>query len=302
MSITYLKNDEINKQKWDRCIDEAPNGIVYAYSIYLDHMSHHWDGLVLGDYDAVMPLTWHKKFGIYYLYQPFFTPALGVFGKTLDAEKVSAFLNSIPARFKYWDISLNHSNLFTNTGFPLTERMNYVLNLNRSYEDLYSAFSENHKRNIKKAQNSDCIVSKDLDVEAIIILASQQSKSFSPAKKRDYANFKSLFHEMQKLGKAVTYAVTKDHKVLASCAFLFSHGRAYYILVGNHPDGRTLGASQFLFNEFIREHAGTQLVLDFEGSQIPGLASFYSGFGAEEEKYAGLKMNKLTGLAKLFKK
>ena len=143
---------------------------------------------------------------------------------------------------------------------------------------------------------------KDIDVDVIILLAKEQSRTFSKAKGRDYDNFKSLYHDMQQQGKVASYAVSHDHQIVASCVFFFSHGRAYYILVGNHPGGRTLGASQFLFNEFIKEHAGTELLLDFEGSQIQGLASYYSGFGAREEKYAGVKVNRLPGVIKFFKK
>jgi hypothetical protein len=55
------------------------NGIVYAYSWYLDIVSPGWDALVKDDYKSVMPLTWRKKYGIKYLYQPFFTQQLGVF-------------------------------------------------------------------------------------------------------------------------------------------------------------------------------------------------------------------------------
>jgi len=62
-AIQYLTNHEIDKVKWDECINSASNGLIYAYSFYLDHMSKHWDALVLGDYNAVMPLTWNKKYG-----------------------------------------------------------------------------------------------------------------------------------------------------------------------------------------------------------------------------------------------
>ena len=34
-----------------------------------------WDALVLDDYAAVMPLTWRRKYGTRYLYQPAFTTA-----------------------------------------------------------------------------------------------------------------------------------------------------------------------------------------------------------------------------------
>ena len=57
-NIHYLTNREIDKIKWDECIDKADNGLVYAYSFYLDHMAKQWDALVWNDYEAVMPLTW----------------------------------------------------------------------------------------------------------------------------------------------------------------------------------------------------------------------------------------------------
>jgi hypothetical protein len=42
------------------------------------------------------------------------------------------------------------------------------------------------------------------------------------------------------------------------------------------------------------------MVLDFEGSNIASLAFFYKNFGAQLEKYPGIKMNKLPAIAKLF--
>jgi hypothetical protein len=78
-NIQYLSNQQIDKTKWDHCIDNAGNGLIYAYSFYLDNMAKNWDALVLNDYEAVMPLTWNKKYGIHYLYQPFFDGSIGSF-------------------------------------------------------------------------------------------------------------------------------------------------------------------------------------------------------------------------------
>ena len=91
--IKYLQHKEIDKAKWDACITNAPNGLIYGYSFYLDCMARHWDALVLGDYEAVMPLTWNKKYGFYYLYQPAFTASLGVFGKNLTKEIIDDFVS-----------------------------------------------------------------------------------------------------------------------------------------------------------------------------------------------------------------
>ncbi len=73
-------------------------------------------------------------------------------------------------------------------------------------------------------------------------------------------------------------------------------------MVGNHPDGKTLGASHALINAFIKDNAGEDLLLDFEGSDIPSLAFFYSSFGAVEERYSAVKLNKLPSPLKWFKK
>ena len=53
-------------------------------------------------------------------------------------------------------------------------------------------------------------------------------------------------------GQAISYGIfSARHQLLSSCVFFFSHARAYYILVGNHADGRTLGASHALIDAFI---------------------------------------------------
>ena len=98
--IKYIPQNEIDKEKWNTCIGNAMNGLIYAYSFYLDHMTKHWDALVLGDYDAVMPLTWNKKYSFYYLYQPAFIASLGVFGKSSDETLVKNFLESIPKKIQ----------------------------------------------------------------------------------------------------------------------------------------------------------------------------------------------------------
>jgi hypothetical protein len=56
-----------------------------------------------------------------------------------------------------------------------------------------------------------------------------------------------------------------------------------------------------MIDHFIQDHAGKKLLLDFEGSDIKNLAWFYRSFGAKEEKYPGIKLNKLPSIVKLFK-
>jgi hypothetical protein len=300
--IQYLSHHEIDKPKWDRCIKEADNGLIYGYSFYLDHMADHWDGLVLNDYEAIMPVTWNKKYGIYYLYQPFLCAQLGVFGKNVDAKTSKSFLHAIPSKFKYWDIYLNHRNILHLKDFDVTLRNNFVLKLSASYDALYNHYRENIQRNIKKALQAGCVAQTNFPVEHVIELARQQMKTYSD-QKHDLERFKKLHYLLHEKKQAVTYGIfSPSRELLSSCVFFFSHNRAYYILVGNHPNGRTLGASHALIDAFVKDHAGKHLLLDFEGSDIRNLALFYSGFGATDEKYPAVRLNNLPWYIKWVKK
>ncbi|MEO6288435.1 MAG: hypothetical protein ABIO76_00865, partial [Ginsengibacter sp.] len=275
MKIYYLQYENIDKVKWDQCIDSSTNGLIYGYSFYLDAMSKHWDALVSEDYSAVMPLTWNKKYGIYYLYQPFFAASLGIFGNNISADVVKIFLDNIPGKFKYWDFYLNKENVFQVEGYDLYERKNYILPLQKEYEHLFANYAKSHVRNIKRAKELDNIVKKNIPIGFVLTLAKEQTKSFSPVRDKDYENFSKLFSILEQKSLAVTYGVySSQQQLVASSVYFFSHNRAYYILVGNHPNGRTSGASHLMIDHFIQEHAGESMILDFEGSDIKNLAWF----------------------------
>lgn len=317
-SIRYLRRGEIDNARWDHCIDAASNGLVYAYSFYLDHMSRRWDALVLNDYEAVMPLTWNKKFGIHYLYQPAFTAALGVFGKNLNKEIVQQMLDAIPAKFRLIEIELNQQNKFD---FPMRpqrytddssfveaekagrfvfyERTNFVLDLSKPYTDLYAGYRENLQRILKKSAGLQFV--SGIPVDEVLQLAQSQMLLVSNYTAKDFENFHNLFKILSAKQQALSCGVYNTaNELLASAVFFFSNNRAYYILVGNRLNG-TEGASHYLLDRFIHEHAGKKLLLDFEGSDIRGLAYFYSSFGAAEEKYCSAKANRLPWIVKLLK-
>ncbi|MBN8674214.1 MAG: GNAT family N-acetyltransferase [Chitinophagales bacterium] len=300
-NIQYLSHQQIDKTKWDRCIDNAGNGLIYAYSFYLDQMAKHWDALVLNDYEAVMPLSWNKKYGICYLYQPFLTAQLGIFGRQITGEMVSSFINSIPRKFRLVEIALNHAN----TGSAQVDtqlRMNYVLDLNHPIEFIQQQYRENIRRNIKKSLQAGCSVTKDFAAEKVIELALQQMKGYDKDSAENVERLRKLYQLLHAKKMATTYGITLNKEIVASCVFFFSHQRAYYILVGNHPNGKTIGASHALIDAFIQDHAGKNILLDFEGSDIPNLAFFYSSFGAKEEKYPFLQVNKLPFYLKWLKR
>jgi hypothetical protein len=301
--IQYLIHQQIDKEKWNECIRQSHNGLIYAYSFYLDAMSKHWDALVLGDYQMVMPLTWNRKFGIKYLYQPFLTAQLGLFGKGITEYIRDNFFKAIPSSFRYIDISLNSENIMSSpSGFDI-HRSNYTLNLNPSYEKIASGYNENTKRNVKKAMQAGCKMEKGFSIEKVVTLALAQMKGQGNESKENTARFLKLYQLLHEKKIATTYGIlSSGSELLASSVFFFSHNRAYYILVGNNPAGRDTGASHALIDAFIKDNAGKNLTLDFEGSDIPTLAAFYRGFGSVHEPYPHIRINRLPFFLKWLKK
>lgn len=292
MEIKYLTYQQINKKKWDACIDKASNGLIYACSAYLDGMAGEWDALVLNDYELIMPLPGRKKYGIHYLFQPFVTPSLGVFGNGVTPEIINAFLNVMPNKFKVWDVSFNSSNKILYSKGTIVNRTNYVLDLNHSYTLLQQNYSNNINRNITKALKSGCIVKKQISFDEVAVICKKEFPKFTEVEN-------GLFEKLHEVYKAYTtksaaYGIfTKEEVLLASCIFLFFKNRVYYWLVGNTPESKQYGASSLLVDSFIKEYAGKNLLLDFEGSDTESVGDFYKKFGATLEPYATLYVNKL---------
>lgn len=293
-TIQYLPHHRIDPAKWDACIEASPNGLIYAYTVYLDGMAGEWDALVEGDYTSVMPLPWRKKWGFYYLYQPFLCAGLGVFGKEVTPSQLQAFLQAIPRKFRLWDMYFNYGNFFSIPGYDLYQRISYTLSLCPPYETLYENFRLSYKTLLKRFDRLGCTIRKNIEIEDVLQLTRTRLLPVANVQEEDYGRFSRLYKTLAAQGRGVSYgAYSARGELLASGAFLFSHKRAYYIVAGNHPDGRTVGASHQVINTFIREHAGRDLLLDFEGSDVHNIAFFFKSFGAKEEKYPGIFHNRL---------
>jgi hypothetical protein len=68
------------------------------------------------------------------------------------------------------------------------------------------------------------------------------------------------------------------------------------------PLARSTGAMVRVIDHFIREHAGQDLLLDFEGSENTGLARFYAGFGSVSVPYQRLVMDRLPRAVKMLRR
>jgi hypothetical protein len=304
--IRYLTRKEIDINKWDQCIGRAANGLIYARPFYLDAMVGHWSALVEGDYDRVMPLTWNKKFGFPYLYQPYFVKTLGVFGSGPMPIEISRFLQAIPGKYKFWDIDLNENNFVSgNAGLPLKQygRTNQLIPLNREYSQISNGFSRLARRMKKRAAGNGLNIIRGREPDTIIRLCRQDDRYKSIGIRLSV--WEKLIHCIRPMfenKQAQTYlALSPGGKVLAYYLVLSDERYIYSLLGGSTAAGKQTGAFYLLTDAAIQDHAGTERTFRFEGSDIPGVAFFNRLFGPVRASYPHLIMNNLPFPFRLFK-
>jgi hypothetical protein len=300
--IRYLKHQEIDKIKWDKCIKESFNGQVYGWSWFLDIVHPGWEALVEGEYERVFPLTTNRKFGVGYMFQPFFTQQLGVFSrKILNPDIVSAFLRAIPDHISFIEIRLNSHNKVEEPVYQVTHHLNHELDLINTYDKLQRKYSSNTRRNLKKANESGLSFVKHIKPDDVIrLFRMNRGRTISHWNESEYNRLKKLVYQAIYRGQGfVVGAYTQHNELCSGAIFVRSHGKLVFLFSGSSPQGKELHGLTFILDSVIREHSPGHLILDFEGSDIPGLAQFYKGFGSKQTTYPGIVINRLPWLYRL---
>lgn len=290
--ITYLTHEHIDLKRWDACIAQASNGLVYAWSWYLDIVHPGWDALVEmeGDkYLSVMPITHKRKCFVNYLCQPFFVQQLGVFSlDPVTPETTQAFLKAIPRKYRLVEIRLNESNPLEATVPGVGLHRNHLLDLNQNYETLYSQYHENTKRNLKKSSKYGLQLVEGVSIQKVIQLfrndRGAQVKHWGDA---EYARLERLSAAAIASSNAFVYGVksSDNDEIICGALFMVSHGRITFLFSGNSPAGKEVQAMTFLMDQVIGKHSGQPFIFDFEGSDDNDLARFYQGFGGTPVSY-----------------
>ena len=289
--IRYLTHNQIDTQRWDECIAQSPDGLVYAWSWYLDVVHPDWEAVVEDDYEAVMPLAGGKKYGINYLFQPFFTQKFGVFGKKeVSEEKIEQFLEAIPEKFKFAEFRIG-------SGIKgAAAHRNIELDLSPDYSIIAANYNSNTKRNLAKAQKQGLTIVENAEPSAIIeLFRKNRGKNIKHWGDNEYERLLNLVETAKNHEKCLVLGVqNSDNQLIAGAFFMMSHNKIVFLFSGADEANKENHGLTFLLDYVIEKYSGTNNILDFEGSDNDGLARFYKGFGGEEKIYQEFKFNKLN--------
>ena len=309
MEIRFISRDKIEKNRWDGCVHYANNGLIYGYTWYLDNVAENWDGLVEGNYQSVFPLVWNSKIvKIKQIYQPFLCQQLGLYSvKVCSKPRIEAFIKAIPQEYKFVSMHMNdRNNLVKNIGGLKTERRsNYLLALNRSYEEIRKNYSTNLKRNINKARRENLYITSGIKPEKFVEAIRKYHENYKTKKipKQIYPMALRIIYNCLHRGLgSITGVYKEDSEDFCAALFvMYSGSRLINLLNVTTAAGRKIGAMHYLLDELIQQNAGRPAVLDFEGSNIESIARFNKSFGAEDTPYFRIERNDLPWWIRWYK-
>lgn len=275
--IRFLRNKEIDRQKWDATLACSNQSTLFAQSWYLDVVSPNWCALVRGDYEEIFPLPVKNKLGFKYLVQPNFTQQLGLFSCKKKPLPADEWINFIKKKYRRFDFCLNTQNTIK---LPEAEPLsNCELPLQDSYETLKSNYATRVKRNLKKSYKADL---QQITLEEFIKLK-LQNRNGLPSKMYDI--IPKLYAAFLKNGVQILLVGLRKDELLAGNLFVIFENRLIGLSGVSSPVGRKHLATFTIIDHLIKKYSSSDMVLDFKGGKMEGTKLFFLGFGAVEKTY-----------------
>ena len=289
----HVRPANINRPQWDALITEAPNGLIYALSWYLDVVSPGWEALVKeegGRYVAVLPLPVRRKFGLRYVQQPLFAQQLGLVCLALptaaDWVQLGLLLRQQFIYITQYAFNTGNAAVATPAALGLlgAPARTYHLSLRPTYPELWAGYRPERRRHLRKAQPHALVVEPTTDIDLLIRLYDEniaprflgvQGESY------EYRIIRGIYgvgsqHRMASLWQART----AEGEVMAMMLLLHFGQQTIYLVSCATASGKALAATSVLIDSFLQQHAGQAAYLDFESPEVPGIERFYGSFGA----------------------
>lgn len=278
--INYIPYEKIDRIKYDLCIEHSEQFRIYAYSWYLDAVCDRWDLLMEDEYAIVMPVPIKVKYGLHYVYMPPWVQQLGLFSTYgIDRKKVDEFVKKLSKRIRWIDYHLNANNVLNDR--RAAPKKNYYLPLHQSFPSIQKNYNKNRKRACKN-DFSGYRIDKKGDVHVFLSHYKDLNQSFD-LEEEAISKLSRLYKNGQ--GKVRVWNLFKNDSFVAGLFWLKDKKRITYLLPCADEKAKKLAAMTFLINALIKDYESHDLVLDFEGSMIKGVETFYKSFGALLEEY-----------------
>ena len=305
MNVEIILFKNIRETEINRINELAKNSSVYDQPWYLSLLNNNKVAVfIYGDFHTVLLVPYKEKWGIRYAVMPHFVQKLNFLGADFGKERI---LHALVNFFKYGQISFHLENVIQSNSElfdSIKKRTNYILQLNSDYTVLRKKYGSNHKRNCSKLNNIS--IKRVESANDLIEIFEKEKKSNFTSKQLSSINqsIRKIVKNADVKNSVNLIGAFQNDKNIANALFLEFNERIYYIL-GSSIKLNVNFSDKGLFAIFdwlICTYSNTLKTIDFEGSDIPGVARFFKGFGSEMENYYSVKWNRLPFPLNLIKR
>lgn len=302
MEWRFLTQSQIDKAKWDQCVESAWNENPMGYSWFLDVMCPNWHGLVFGDYEAVMPIELEKKAWVIKSSHSAYVQFQGVYTNNCELKISLHDIIQLALRRRWYRFVFCETPGFSAIVSPTSiERTSYVLKLDDPYHIIEKNYDAGHRKNLRRAQKQDVVIKTVADASLFTMLKNQMTdnRQIKQVPVQTSRRMEKLIDIALKQGYGEFYAAYTGAEFPDAVAFFLKGKKRAIIFSASNNKGRDSKATFALVDGFIQRHSASGLMLDFAGSSIKGIADFNKGFGAMPLSYNRIEVSTIP---KLFEK
>lgn len=275
--LKKIKRQNLDLEKYSRALNDSINYRIYAEHWYLDLLTNEkWECWVWGDYEVIMPIPLQYKFGIKFVLQPIYCQQLGVFYKEEISDELFKEFEKKLHKYRVRAYHFNEEN--TERYEPEgVKRVNYVLDLDRPYEEIFKGYKSNRRSDLKKSVRLEIKIKKDSNKANYIELFKTNYGHLGHLINESF--LQKYMDELDSRNRLLVFDVldNKD-RLIASQLGVISKDRNIYMGFVRNKEIENHNASAFAMDSLIKEWAGNKKWIDFEGSNNPKIAGFMLGF------------------------
>lgn len=282
MTIRHLKHNDIDIRKWDKCIRDAYNGVVFAFSWYLDIVADHWEALVVEDYDFVMPLPVKHIMSFDYIFQPQFVGHLGIFSKSMiTTDIVDEFIEALP--YPFIDLQLNIHNQFTlNETLKVKKKEVAKIDLISTYKSMKSSYSDAMRAGVACGIGSQYTVQNNLSPNIFIDFMQNRAALDKKLHQDDLQQLRLLAVNATRYRVGVVYGAYSARNSLEAVAFFMgSHNKICLLTVATSKVGEVDNVLPLLFDYYFEQQAELNISLELEPNYTSITNDWWTNVGAK---------------------
>lgn len=295
--IKIIKYNEIDFDQYSRFLEKAIQNTDYADHQFLDIVSNRqWFLLVYGNYEAIMPVSYVRKYGFTFVLMPKFCQQLGVFSEKDDPKINQKFYNFLDQNFLVAIYAFNGDNQFLK---QVQKKTSYLIQKN-DYSTVKKNYSSHRRRNVRIIGDLVGNINvrkywKEIDRSFFIKNIKGTSKG------ADNLHYLQIFEKLLENNIGQLRILEFKNSVQSFVYLYEGKNRRYLSLFINRFPQINPNFPSIMIDHCMQEFIDDK-DFDFMGSEIVNVAKFNERFGSFSYQYPLLCNNKFTLLKKLWKK